>query len=591
MKNFLRVIFSLALCYVLLATPFMAEAAEKITPSIKNYGVELRGAKNFYLHNKEAVDLKVGSKFFLTYTVTEIESDGSGQSGVIITRDPKDEFPYRQGKMKYLQKQALLTEGRTYFFRFEMTKEGLVSTVGWAKGDESDYIGFSLEEGKIQDNCKYFGVWFGDGDNTNMVGRLTRVRCYDENGKDLGIDIGAYEEVATTYDPAERMALVPNPSIQNKYSFSLKDAFNVAISNRKITDSKVVYMEYTVKSVSHDGLWQSGMIHNSTPTNEYPSGFWRNEEHDTENYKGCRLLKPGVTYLIKYELTDQGMDVLLKYKENGEYVYFEYPRCWGESDPGCEFFTLWLGEGRESKVSAEFVDFKCYDDKGNNLGLQTNQGVEITHQGGLEDYSQCIAAYYNEEMNRIIWLQEKNKVSIVTEKEDTEVVDGSYVIDKGVLKTTIGETTTEYKYRYAHVEDTDGNRYIRLKNQKVKFVSGIVSGEEIATVTTSADSGYRVTLPTPPSMEGNTFVSWCYSDGTEFNFEKPVVESITLYAKWQDGDGNEFLAVDAETKGLDLTWYIIGGSCMLIIAATVVGGVLIVRKWKPKKKGDSSNES
>lgn len=456
-----------------------------------------------------------------------------------------------------------------------MTEKGLTCTAGWAKGKESDYIGMPLVEGKVQEGCRYFGIWFGGSVETNMVGRLTRVRCYDENGKDLGIQIGGFSTAATAYDPEERASIIPNESIKNRYSIILQEDSNIQISNKKQTKSDVVYMEYTVKSVALDTLWQSGMIHNYSPTTDYPSGFWRQEEHDKENYTGCRLLKPGVSYIIRYKLTDDGMDVIVKYKENGKYVYYEYPRFWGESNKEYGFFSLWFGEGLDSKVSAELVDFKCYDKDGNNLGVQVNQGVQAVHQGGLEDYSKCLAAYYNEELEQFIWLAEENQVSIVT-GEKTE--SGTYVIDGTTLKITIGETTQEYKYLYRYIEDGENRQYIRMKENTVRFISGVVSGDELLEVVAASENGYRIGQPENPVMEGNTFLAWCYADGSEFDFDKVITESITLYAKWQDGDGNVFLAADTETEKADVTWFVVGGACLLIVAGTVAGFVLITKK-------------
>lgn len=574
-------------CGLLLGSSLTVSAQEKVTPSTKNYGLELQGAKNLYLCNKVPVDLKVGSKFFMTYTVTQLESDLSVQSGVVITRDSKADYPYLQGSMNYLQYSALLNEGTTYFYRFEMKEDGLACITSWAKGDKAEYIGLSLKAGEVTDGCKYFGVWFGGSADTNIVGRLTRIRCYDENGKDLGIDIGGYGAAAKIYDPDKRAALQPNKNIKDKYTITLNENYNVAISNRKYTESDVVYMEYTVKSVTLDNLWHSGVICTYQPSSIWPNGFWRYEEYDKENYQGCRLLMPGVTYIICFEKTEKGMDVLLKYKVNGEYVYYEYSKTNGEVTEGCGFFSIWFGEGLNSRVSAELVDFKCYDKDGKNLGVRVNNDAKIIHQGGLEDYSECLAAYYNADTNCFIWLNDEQNASIVT--GETEVT-GSYVIDGTSLVITTGDTTREYYYVYKYIKDSEGNKYIRLKDNKVRFVSGVVSGKTVQEITVGADTGYKLTKPETPTMEGNTFVAWCYADGTEFNFDTVITKAITLYAKWQDGDGNTFIAVDAESKKIDPTWFIIGGSCVLLVALTVTGSILVVKRKQKVTKGGNHIE-
>ena len=123
MKRVIKSLLCMAMMCVLLSSSFSVEAAEKITPSKKNYGVEFHDAVDVYLSNKTPVDMKIGSKYFLTYTVTEMTSDLSTQSGVIITQDNSLVFPYMKGHMKYRPESALLDKGVTYFYRFEMTKD------------------------------------------------------------------------------------------------------------------------------------------------------------------------------------------------------------------------------------------------------------------------------------------------------------------------------------------------------------------------------------------------------------------------------------------------------------------------------------
>lgn len=586
-KRTLKSIFCLVLCCVLLASTITVRAEEKITPSTKNWGLELQGAKNLYLCNEKPVDIKVGSKFFLTYTVTEMQSDLSVQSGAIITPNAEQDFPYEGGTMKYLDKSVLLEKGWTYFYRFEMTEEGLVCLASRAKGDTSEYIGLSTTFGEVKEGCKYFGAWFGGTKDTNMVGRLTRIRCYDEKGKDLGIKFTGHTANASIYDPDERYALQPNKKIKNKYTVTLNENYNTAISNREYTDSDVVYMEYTVKSVTLDKLTRNGTICTYQPTSIWPDGSWAYEDHDVENYKGCRLLIPGVTYMIRYKIVDDQLNTFVKYKVDGEWVYYEYSQKFGTVGPGNGFFCLWFGEGGDSKVTAELVDFKCYDKNGKNLGVRTNNSAMVKHQGGLEDYSNCLAAYYNADKDSTIWLQEGQEANIVT---GDDVATGTYVVDGTVLKITIGGTTQEYYYVYNHIKDSEGNKYIRLKDNTVSFVSGVVSGEEIEEVKVTSDTGYKVDEPEIPVMEGNTFVAWCYADGKAFDFDTVITNSITLYAKWKDGDGNTFLAVVGESEAPDLMLPIVGSVSLLLLSVTILGCIVVVRKKGKAAEGGESLE-
>lgn len=575
MRKILKSLFCMAMICVLLGSSFSVKAAEKITPSTKNYGVEFYDAVNVYLSNKTPVDIKLGTKFFLTYTVTEMVSDLSTQSGVMITQNNDEWFPDSKGHMQYRQESALLEQGVTYFFRFEMTEEGMVCTASWAEGDESDYIGFPLISGNIQEGCKYFGVWFGGDKNTKMNGRLTRVRCYDENGTDLGISTGKSTSVATVYDPEVREAMVPNKKVRHSYSFTLEDATNAAISSGKFTKSDEVYMEYTVKSVTKDTLWQCDLIYTNSPESIYPSGVWKGDYHDKENYTGCEMLIPGVTYLVRFKLTEEGMDTMVKYTIDGETHYLVHGIQSGTKYEDCGFFSIWFGEGADSILSAEFVDVKCYDKDGNNLGIQTNQGVKITHYGGWEDYSQCIAAYYSPEKSRYIWLGKENSAIVETAEK---LVSADYIIEGKTLSLTVEDKVEEYDYVYNYMTDVDGIKYKRLKDNKVKFISGRVSGDALSEVTVTAHSGYRVEEPDKPVKEGQTFVEWCYADGTAFDFDTVIMNATTLYAKWQDGNGNTYLAVDAEIEEKDMAPIIIGGVCTILVAATVTCGIMLFRK-------------
>ena len=56
-----------------------------------------------------------------------------------------------------------------------------------------------------------------------------------------------------------------------------------------------------------------------------------------------------------------------------------------------------------------------------------------------------------------------------------------------------------------------------------------------AVTTTSVEEGKLISIPTPPTREGYTFVGWYQDDLTtpwNFDTDKPV-ENMTLYAKWE----------------------------------------------------------
>ena len=58
-----------------------------------------------------------------------------------------------------------------------------------------------------------------------------------------------------------------------------------------------------------------------------------------------------------------------------------------------------------------------------------------------------------------------------------------------------------------------------------------------------------------------------------------VAESTTLYAKWQDGDGNEYLAVNQEIEHTT-NWPMVISvvATAVLIVGFVIGGVVIIRR-------------
>ena len=131
--------------------------------------------------------------------------------------------------------------------------------------------------------------------------------------------------------------------------------------------------------------------------------------------------------------------------------------------------------------------------------------------------------------------------------------------------------------------DENGNKYLRLKEVKVRFISGVLSGEEIEQVTVTAKDGYKLAKPSEPSRKNDTFKGWCLGDGSEYDFDTVVTEALTLYAKWEDGHGKEYLAVEA-FGGNEMTPFLVVGGSVLLVAGTIVVGRLVLKKGKGNEK-------
>ena len=559
-------------CVLMCSTVLVTNAEETVTPSKKAYTVDLYNAGEFFLSNKKEVNVSKGQEVYMTYTVETIETNSIQQQGFIATTDREQLYPYDGcGVMQFDYTSVMLKPGYTYFLKMEITEFGFEYAVAYSNGQDEDYVVFNRSAGKLQDDTKYCGAWFATG---TVTGKLTNVRCYDKKGNDLGVAASKGRGV-TVYDATKMKA---KSNIEHSYSFELQDATHVAISNKKPTKANVVYMEYTIKDATNN-FSQTGVEMTNSPTATVPhagnAAFLR-YNHILDG-SGSILALSGAKYLIRFERTEGGFDALVQYTLDGKTRFTSFGKEYGSYDPNYRYFTLWFGEGSDCKMSAKFENFKCYDEKGNNLAVQLNQKkIDIVHYGGLEDYSPCEAAYYCATNDTMITLSAKQDVVIKSGAEKSN--SGTYRIDGQTLTMKMGKQDAKYEYAYVHMIDENGNKFLRLKEYQVKFVTG----KETVSETASMENGYQITKPEEPTLKNNEFKGWYLGDGTEYEFGNFITESITLYAKWVDGDGNEYLATDGDilTPKMDLTPVVVISICTLIVAATVCGMVLIMKRGK-----------
>ena len=141
------------------AYPF--EVKGDVKPSKTDYNIELDHYYNGMISNKTPVEMKEGKYYYMVYTVEKVEENNLWQNGIVATQDPS-QF-YGAGTMQYeFTTDKLLEPGCTYFYRFEMTKEGLSYIIAKAdKNGELSYLDLSIQENNVYDGCKYFGLWLG----------------------------------------------------------------------------------------------------------------------------------------------------------------------------------------------------------------------------------------------------------------------------------------------------------------------------------------------------------------------------------------------------------------------------------------------
>ena len=578
MKQKWKRCMGLLACIMMLCGSLTVNAEdEQIKISDKEYLVSLLDANSIFISNDKAVSGEVGSKVFLTYTVESVTKNNLTQNGVVGTMDHTEGYPYsKNGRLDYVSKSVLFEEGYTYVYRFERTEQGYAYQCAKLKGDKSVNINFSsVAQNGDSDAYKYYGIWCDGVGDAGITAMLNHVRCYDEKGNDLGVHFNRSTGMIQNEANAK---LDVHLTIDTKYSFEIEKLDTLAISNKYPTKSDTVYMEYEVSDVKDDYTIQQGVIVTKAPDEIYPfSGgkgqlsFKSYEKEETNK----PLLRNGAKYFICFSKNAEGYDAIIQCTQNGVTETFSFPWQTGTYNKDFQYFSLWFGDGVESTFSAKFKNFKCYDDKGNSLGVQMRKkNVAIHMSGETEDYSKSKAVYYCKDNNEFIILSDDNKA--IKQIGDTKEQATYKILNRNELYLTFADGKETYNYTSLLIKDEKENVYKRMKDSTVTFVTG----EEVKEVQVDAASGYRVSEPEVPTMKDNTFKGWYLSDDTAFDFDTVVTESVTLYAKWEDGDGNEYLAQIFQDGVVDSSMIIAIAGSVVLLAGCASGCVILIRKGK-----------
>lgn len=551
----------------------MTASAEGVKISNEDYTVTYEKAKDILLSNKKSIGSAIGTEVYLTYTVESVEQCEAKIQGIAGTAKPQSSYPYVKGQMEFDTNQPLLKEGYTYFYKMKVTEAGLETTIIRAKGDESSYVTLREVTGDKTEPMEYFGLWLGSGE---VTAKLIKVRCYDKDGNDLGIQFS--KNTAISYMGIVDSKLSEGSGIAHSYNVTVSGQKNVAITSKKKPTSDVVVMEYTVES-SGAKLTQSGIMITNAPTTNYPyegeSGFmnWELREKEDEG----QLLVEGAQYIIYMQRTDNEFVGFAQRTYKGKVEKITLDRQAGEYSKDGAYFGLWF---TGSSVDCVLKDFKCYDSNGVNLGVQCNKQFFVEHVGPLEDYAGCEALYYCEEDGSVIGLypEQKMKYSI---GDDTR--EGTYSIqeleeDNTSIVLSYGDGKEIYTYLYTKFVNDAGKVYERLGTYEVTFVTG--TEETIETQILSTETGYLVKKPENPQKKGNTFEGWVTSDGETFDFETITVESKTLYAKWSGDTEREAVTLFDKLQERDYSPYIAVATGVIILAASIVGCVILIRRGK-----------
>ena len=541
--------------------------ADAVTVSDKKYDVFMFGLNTFFC-NKIPGSADIGTEYFITYTVKSAR-DVPVQQGLVGTDDPTQGFPYENGGLFRGSNEAkhMLDVGATYYIRFEVAEGGFHYNITREKNGNLQDLYMESYYGEATDKMQYFGVWFGA---SSMYAELTNVRCYDVNGKDLGIQI--LGDRGCVVD--QSVVLEKDEELSRYYSLQVSDQYNISVSHLRTPTTKDVYLEYTVES--GDYLFnQVGMGLSNSPDAETPHGERGHLKLNSYENGSSQidLLEPGASYIFKMVRNEKNFDVVVQ-KIKGDTREIIGLREWYGPDfnPESAFYYLWIGYEASMKGSFVLTNVKYYDGNKNDLGIQCSKPAIISQYGEVPDYAGCEATYYCKETGASMALYTDQTMKLL---QNGQVKDGTYQVIDNVMTATFGTENAEYDYLYKRITDKEGNVFHRLYTYKVSFVTGTT--EEIPVQVLSPKTGYYAMKPTDPVKEGRRFEGWYTSDGQQFDFEQIITDSISLYAKFEgeempvnNGQENHFL------------WAILGGGIAVFVIGVVA--VILVRGGKNENK-------
>lgn len=545
----------------------MTIKADAVKVSSKKYDVFMYGL-NTYFCNKIPGSSAIGTEYFITYTVKSAR-DVPIQHGLVGTDDPTQGFPYENGGLFRGSNEAkhMLDVGATYYIRFEVAEGGFHYNITREKNGKLEDLYIESYYGDATDKMRYFGVWFG---SSSMYAELTNVRCYDANGKDLGIQILGDRG----YVIDRSIVLEKDEAVNRHYTVEVKDQYNISVSHLRVPTTEDVYLEYTVESGDYC-FNQLGMGLSNSPDTETPHGM--RGYLKLNSYEGgsdqIDLLEPGASYIFRMIRNEKNYDVVIQKTKGENREIIGLKETFGpDFDPTSAFYYLWFGYEGHMKGSFTLTNVKFYDGNKNDLGIQCSKPASISQHGEIPDYAGCEATYYCKETNACIVLYTDQTVKII---ENDQVKEGTYRVADNIMTVTCGTETEEYDYLYKKITAKDGNVFQRLYTYKVSFVTG--TSEGIPEQVLSAKTGYYAMKPTDPVKEGRRFEGWYTSDGNLFDFDQMVSESVSLYAKFEGED-----IVKQPANRNYLLWIVLGGGVAVLVIGAVV--VILVRGGRNEKK-------
>ena len=211
-----------------------------------------------------------------------------------------------------------------------------------------------------------------------------------------------------------------------------------------------------------------------------------------------------------------------------------------------------------------------------NFANAINEDVVITADWNYDELSQEMYEYYygkfyDEASSEMIVLSAENKATVAGVEMEYHVLTG------GVIVFINDGVSTDYVLLAQRIMSADGKDYYRLGSYIVTFETK--GGSTVDSVDVPTDT-YKIEKPADPTREGYVFKGWTLIDGTDFDFNKIITRSTSLYANWEKvagGDNQQGDNTASESNGNGCGSTVTVSSVALI---TLLGAGVVMAKRK-----------
>lgn len=388
---------------------------------------------------------------------------------------------------------------------------------------------------------KYFGLcaWGGA-----VTGKLTNVKCYDNKGNDYGV-----------WGNEEYGVIVPGNEIEEptytEYEVIINNAAVLSVFNNEevaFTEGDKYYMSYTVETLSttNTGTTFRSGIQTATAdgkTGQYPYTTGVLQYYDKTSISGS-MVEPGYSYTICVEVTANGNKYTVTRSDEMNVTSFTSVVT---STSDQRYFGLCVYPGN---ISGKLTNVKCYDGKGNDLGVWGNPAYGATIPG--DETEEPTYTEYEVEMDYSAKVFVTNNTAVdfaIGDKYYLTYTVESLSTAASTLRTGVSTTTdrsAEYPYLsgvFRFIDKTSANQAETIAEVGSTYTICIEVTASGRNYTVSKDGGQTVTLGNPvgTNTAGTThFGLWLSSE----------ISGKLVNVKCYDAEGNDLGVWGNESYGV-----------------------------------------